>query len=244
MARVNVDSQALTDARFAVLAGLMGVADPDYALGKMVRLWNQCIERETYVVTKPVIVALFGGASDAPDWLLKAELAEQDDSGLRIKGTRGRIEYLAEKRAKARENGLKGGRPSKKPTSVTKKPTSVPMETPLALPLALPPSSLSLRERTRTRRGRKSVVSGTEFKPPTLDEVRVYCVERGKGVDADAWLNYYTANGWMVGKNRMIDWQASVRIWERNGVGAHVGTAAKSDEELKARYGSKAKGGE
>jgi hypothetical protein len=94
------------------------VADPDFALGKMVRLWMQCIERETYAVTKPVIVALFNGATDAPEWLVSAELAEPIEGGFRIKGTRGRIEYLAEKRAKARENGTKGGRP-RKPTLVS-----------------------------------------------------------------------------------------------------------------------------
>lgn len=117
MARVNVDSQALTDARFAVLASFMGAADPDFALGKMVRLWMQCLERETYVITQPVIVALFGGAVDAPEWLVNAELAERTGDGYRIKGTQGRIEYLAEQRARARLNGVKGGRPQK-PTSV------------------------------------------------------------------------------------------------------------------------------
>lgn len=52
------------------------------------------------------------------------------------------------------------------------------------------------------------------FVKPTLEEVRVYCKERGKGVNAEKWYNYYTANGWKVGKNPMKDWKAAVRTWE------------------------------
>ena len=53
-----------------------------------------------------------------------------------------------------------------------------------------------------------------QFVKPTLDEVRAYCLERGKGVDADKWYNHYTANGWKVGRNSMKDWKAAVRTWE------------------------------
>lgn len=56
---------------------------------------------------------------------------------------------------------------------------------------------------------------GTRFTPPTLDEVRAYCFERGGKVSAEKWYDYYTANGWKVGKNPMKDWKAAVRNWER-----------------------------
>lgn len=54
------------------------------------------------------------------------------------------------------------------------------------------------------------------FRPPTLEEVKAYCKERNNGVDAERFVNYYTANGWRVGKNPMKDWKAAVRTWERN----------------------------
>jgi 2-hydroxychromene-2-carboxylate isomerase len=57
-----------------------------------------------------------------------------------------------------------------------------------------------------------------QFVPPTVDEVRAYCEERHNGVDAERFVDYYTSNGWLVGKNKMKDWKASVRTWERNGV--------------------------
>ena len=54
------------------------------------------------------------------------------------------------------------------------------------------------------------------FTAPTLEEVKEYCSERKNGVDAARFVNYYTANGWKVGKNPMKDWKAAVRTWERN----------------------------
>lgn len=56
------------------------------------------------------------------------------------------------------------------------------------------------------------------FTPPTLDEVKQYCSERKNAVDPQKWFNHYTANGWMVGKNKMKDWKAAVRTWESNSI--------------------------
>lgn len=53
------------------------------------------------------------------------------------------------------------------------------------------------------------------FTPPTLEEVKEYCFERNNNVDAERFIDYYTANGWKVGKNNMKDWKASVRTWEK-----------------------------
>lgn len=54
------------------------------------------------------------------------------------------------------------------------------------------------------------------FNPPTLEEVKQYCQERKNKVDPERWFNYYMANGWHVGRNKMKDWKAAVRTWERN----------------------------
>lgn len=55
------------------------------------------------------------------------------------------------------------------------------------------------------------------FIPPTVDEVREYCIVRSNCVDPQRFVDYYTSNGWMVGKNKMKDWKAAVRTWEQNG---------------------------
>ena len=53
------------------------------------------------------------------------------------------------------------------------------------------------------------------FVPPTVDQVREYCEERGNGVNPQRFVDYYSSNGWMVGKNKMKDWKAAVRTWEQ-----------------------------
>jgi hypothetical protein len=49
---------------------------------------------------------------------------------------------------------------------------------------------------------------------PSLEEVTLYCKERGKGVDPQRWFDFYQAKGWLIGKNQMKDWRAAVRTWE------------------------------
>ena len=53
----------------------------------------------------------------------------------------------------------------------------------------------------------------SRFIPPTVDEVRTYCTEKGYMLDAERFVDYYTSNGWKVGKNPMKDWKAAVRTW-------------------------------
>ena len=55
------------------------------------------------------------------------------------------------------------------------------------------------------------------FTQPTLEDVRAYCRERNNNVDAERFYDYYTSNGWKVGRNPMKDWKAAVRRWERHG---------------------------
>lgn len=68
------------------------------------------------------------------------------------------------------------------------------------------------------RRGGKRRGSG-KFTPPTVEEVRAYCNKRRNGIDPEAFVDFYASKGWMVGKDPMKDWQASVRTWERRNGG-------------------------
>lgn len=53
------------------------------------------------------------------------------------------------------------------------------------------------------------------FVPPSVDEVRAYCQERGNHIDPQRFVDFYTANGWMQGHGKKIkDWRAAVRTWE------------------------------
>ena len=57
------------------------------------------------------------------------------------------------------------------------------------------------------------------FTPPTLSEVQAYITEKGYHVDAESFIDFYASKGWMVGKNKMKDWKASVRTWEKRNNG-------------------------
>ena len=89
----------------------------------------------------------------------------------------------------------------------------------------------------------RSGESKKRFRPPTVEEVEAYCFERNNKVDAERFVDYYTANGWRVGKNPMKDWKAAVRNWERkdppdNVVSMTKGQQARAaqNEVLKAMY--------
>lgn len=53
------------------------------------------------------------------------------------------------------------------------------------------------------------------FKKPKIKEIEEYCEERQNGIDAERFYNFYESKGWMVGKNKMKDWKACIRTWER-----------------------------
>ena len=55
----------------------------------------------------------------------------------------------------------------------------------------------------------------TKFIPPSVEEVADYCFERGNTVNPETFVDFYSAKGWMLGKNKMKDWKAAVRTWER-----------------------------
>ena len=51
------------------------------------------------------------------------------------------------------------------------------------------------------------------FVPPTIQEVAEYILQNHLKVDPVRFWNYYESNGWMVGKNKMRSWQATLRNW-------------------------------
>ena len=55
-----------------------------------------------------------------------------------------------------------------------------------------------------------------KFIPPTVEEVKAYCDERNNTVDPNSFIDFYESKGWYVGKNKMKDWKAAVRTWERS----------------------------
>jgi len=82
------------------------------------------------------------------------------------------------------------------------------------------PQSKVKKSKVKKSKVKESKVNNI-FIPPTLEEVVAYCQERNNGVDPQKWYDFYSAKGWMIGKNKMRDWKAAVRTWERGQKGVH-----------------------
>ena len=54
------------------------------------------------------------------------------------------------------------------------------------------------------------------FIKPSLEEVNKYCEERKNSINAQSFIDFYESKGWMIGKNKMKDWKAAIRTWEKN----------------------------
>lgn len=54
-----------------------------------------------------------------------------------------------------------------------------------------------------------------KFEKPTIEQIQEYCIERNNGINAEAFYDFYESKNWYVGKNKMSDWEACVRTWER-----------------------------
>jgi uncharacterized protein YdaU (DUF1376 family) len=57
----------------------------------------------------------------------------------------------------------------------------------------------------------------TRFTRPTVDEIRVYCEQRGNCIDPEEFFAHYETNGWVQGKNKPIkSWKMAVITWEKS----------------------------
>ena len=72
-------------------------------------------------------------------------------------------------------------------------------------------------DKERDKEGEKDIISEPKrFTPPTVEQVAEYCKERNNAVVSEKFVTYYSSIGWKVGKNKMKDWKAAVRTWERS----------------------------
>ena len=63
--------------------------------------------------------------------------------------------------------------------------------------------------------GTHTSVKESDFKFPSLEEVNLYCSERGSIADAEKFYDHYSAIGWRIGGSPIVDWKAAFRKWEK-----------------------------
>lgn len=105
MASVRIERKSFNDPRFKFLAKRLGVSLFD-AVGRMAFVWSYCTEHETYFIT-PEAIDIIAEFENFSEVICEQNigLGEKTSKGIRIRGTRGRIEWLA----KLRKNSIKGG---------------------------------------------------------------------------------------------------------------------------------------
>jgi len=82
------------------------------------------------------------------------------------------------------------------------------------------------------------------FIPPTVEQVRSMVLNKGYDVDPEQFVDFYESKGWMVGKNKMKDWQASLRTWARNKSKANSTKSASKQNQFNSFEQRKYKPGE
>mgnify|MGYP003148073729 CR=1 FL=1 len=56
---------------------------------------------------------------------------------------------------------------------------------------------------------------GAAFKKPEINDIKEYCLLRNNGIDSETFFDFYESKNWLIGKNKMKDWKACVRTWEK-----------------------------
>lgn len=113
MARVNIEDQAWTDPRFAMLAQELGI-DKESALCRFMRLVKVCTEMERHEMPAAAIRHAMGH-DRAVEALVASDLAAHVTAAIYyVKGTKDRIEWLGERRAAGKRGGKKSGEARRK----------------------------------------------------------------------------------------------------------------------------------
>lgn len=144
---------------------------------------------------------------------IKSTLSELKDFGyLKITKlmpnatTSGRIEYIYDIYEKPIQEGKK------------QEVENQPLENqPLEIQPIENPTQLNNKELSNKELNNKEYKENAKrkFSKPTLEEINQYCLERNNGINAEAFYDFYESKDWYVGKNKMKDWKACVRTWER-----------------------------
>lgn len=71
----------------------------------------------------------------------------------------------------------------------------------------------------------KEAAKRKRFVKPTLEELEAYKLEKKLNVNCEYFLDFYESKGWMIGKNPMKDWKATMRGWSAREKNKHNTTS-------------------
>ena len=76
-------------------------------------------------------------------------------------------------------------------------------------------NNLSEIKLTTINNNKEIKIKNKYFKKPSVSEIEFYSKQKEYKIDAEAFYDFYQSKNWMVGKNKMKDWKAAVRTWQR-----------------------------
>ena len=184
--------------------------------GVYVLLMDACYDRERFPTRDEAIDWVWASTPDeecAVDFVLR-KFFEQDPDGRFIqKRIAEELDWYGKHREIQSENGKKGGRP-KKPNGFSEKPNGFSDE-PKKSQWAENKTLTNNHEPITNNKDKDIGQKRKRFVPPTPEDVKAFAREKGLTIDAEYFVDFYVSKGWMVGKNPMRDWQATVRNWAR-----------------------------
>lgn len=85
-------------------------------------------------------------------------------------------------------------------------------------------------KKLKTNKNKEIIITNkNNNKKPSVEEIKQYCLDRNNGIDAEQFFDFYESKNWFVGKNKMKNWQAAVRTWEKR---KQQNPTSKIDEQL------------
>ena len=94
-------------------------------------------------------------------------------------------------------------------------------------------NNLSQIKLTTINNNKEIKIKNKYFKKPSVFEIEFYSKQKEYKIDAEAFYDFYESKNWMVGKNKMKDWKAAVRTWQRRET-SKPKTMSKLDSQISA----------
>jgi uncharacterized protein YdaU (DUF1376 family) len=136
------------------------------------------------------------------DYVLSEFFTQDDDGYWRQERAEEEIVAYQSHKAASKRGGKASGKARKQAAS--EPPLKAPSTT---LEPTVNRKPLTVNQQPKDNSGR--------FTPPSIDEVRDYCVDKGYTLDPERFINFYESKNWMVGKNKMQKWKAAAANWEK-----------------------------